>query len=146
MEETLPYRFKISLRFRHPKMELSGCSSEFGLIPTRQWCVGQERSTPRGEPLEGLWGESYWTTPLDIEPDEVFEVALIRIAQWLSRHTSFLSAHSISGGTAALFIGLFLRGFSCGFSLEPSLLAGYTSLGVALEFDVYGPCDASDAP
>ncbi|MEO6925643.1 MAG: hypothetical protein ABI129_03160 [Rhodanobacter sp.] len=146
MEETLPYRFKISLRFRHPKMELSGCSSEFGLVPTRQWSVGQERSSLRGQPLEGLWDSSYWTTPLEIEPDEAIETALIRIAQWLDRHASFLSTHSNSGGSAALFIGLFLEGFSCGFSLEPSLLAQYTSLGVAMEFDVYGPSDVPDAP
>jgi len=146
MEETLPYRFEISLRFRHPKMELSGCSSEFGLMPMRQWTVGQERSTPHGKPLEGLWDESYWIASLEIESDEVIETALMRIAQWLSRHASFLSAHSNSGGSAALFIGLFLEGFSCGFSLEPSLLARYTPLGVALEFDVYGPPDVPDAP
>jgi len=146
MEETLPYRFKISLRFRHPRMELSNCSSEFGLVPTRQWSVGKKRTSPRGKPLEGLWDESYWTTPLEIESDEAIETALNRIAQWLGHHTPFLSTHRISGGSAVLFIGLFLEGFSCGFSLEPSLLAQYTSLGVALEFDVYGPCDEPDAP
>ncbi|HJW05691.1 MAG TPA: hypothetical protein VJ527_04270 [Rhodanobacter sp.] len=146
MEETLPYRFKISLRFRHPKVELSGCSSEFGLVPTRQWSVGQERFSPRGEPLDGLWDASYWTTPLEIEPEENIETALVRIARWLRRHVSFLSAHRISGGSAGLFIGLFLEGFSCGFSLEPSLLAQYTSLGVALEFDVYGPRDVPGSP
>jgi hypothetical protein len=146
MEETRPYRFKISLRFRHPRRELSGCSSEFGLMPTRQWSAGQGRTSPRGEPLKGLWDESYWTTSLEIEPDEAIEIALARIAQWLSHHAPFLSTHSISGGSTGLFIGFFLEGFNSGFSLEPSLLAQYTSLGVALEFDLYGPCDVPDAP
>ncbi|TPG11353.1 hypothetical protein EAH88_02110 [Rhodanobacter glycinis] len=127
-------------------MGLSGCSSEFGLVPTRQWSVGQERTSPRGKPLEGLWEESYWTTSLEIDPDEAIEIALVRIAQWLSRHESFLSTHNISGGSAGLFIGFFLEGFNSGFLLEPSLLAQYTLLGVALEFDLYGLCDAPDAP
>ena len=139
MEESQEYRFKISLRFRHPENELSHCSTEFGLEPSRQWTFGKERTSPRGNPLEGLWDASYWTTPLDIRPDEDLETALVRIGQWLKDHASFLASHRNSGGSAALFIGFFLEGFNTGFLLAPSLLEQYASLGVALEFDLYGP-------
>ncbi|WP_156963020.1 DUF4279 domain-containing protein [Aerolutibacter daejeonensis] len=146
MEESRPYRFKISLRLRHPQTELSACSSEFGLEPFRQWSSGQERTSPRGKPLAGVWDDSYWTTPLEILSDEDLEDALSRIGQWLEGHASFLSKHLASGGSASLFIGFFLEGFNSGFSLDPSLLAKYSSLGVALDFDVYGPDDSPDAP
>lgn len=69
-QEPRPHRFKISLRFRHPLAELSVCSSEFGLQPVRQWTVGQERTSPRGKPLEGCWDNSYWTAPLEIKFEE----------------------------------------------------------------------------
>lgn len=64
-QESQPYRFKISLRLVHPSADLSPCSKEFGLEPSRVWKVGEARTTPRGTPLEGLRSESYWTTPLD---------------------------------------------------------------------------------
>ena len=146
MEEPRPYRFKISLRFRHPEMDLSVCSQELGLEPSRQWVFGQKSTSSRGKPLEGQWGESYWTSPLEIEPEEDIEASLVRIAQWLGGHEQFLAGHSGSGGSIALFIGFFLEGFNSGFWLEPSLMARYASLGIALEFDLYGPNDSPDAP
>lgn len=144
MEEPRPYRFKISLRLRHPQSELSVCSTEFGLEPYRQWSVGQKRTSPRGKPLEGVWGDSYWTTPLGVFPDENVEDALARVGEWLEGHTSFLAKHLASGGSASLFIGFFLEGFNSGFALELPLLAKYVSLGVSLDFDIYGSDDLPD--
>lgn len=146
MDEPRPYRFKISLRFCHPQADLSACSVEFGLEPFRQWAMGQERTSPRGKPLDGVWGDSYWTAPLQPAPDEDLEAALVRISDSLSRHSQFLTRHAASGGSAALFVGFFLERFNSGFSLEPSVLSKYASLGVALEFDLYGPDDAPGSP
>ena len=109
MEESRPYRFKISLRLRHPRSELSVCSSEFGLEPFRQWTVGQERISPRGTQLGGVWGESYWTAPLEIFPGEDVEDALARVSQWLDGHAPFLARHLASGGSTSLFSDLSLR-------------------------------------
>src|SRR5690606_8846790 len=55
--EAQPYRFKVSLRLVHPSADLSHCSREFGLEPSRQWRAGDARTTPRGRPLEGVRGE-----------------------------------------------------------------------------------------
>ena len=137
MQSPPSYRFKISLRLRHPTADLSACTNEFGLAPFRQWTVGEARTSPRGKPLDGLWEDSYWTTPLDVQADEDLERALDRTAQWLAPHAPFLALHRASGGTTSLFIGLFLEGFNAGFALPPSLLAGYAALDVALELDLY---------
>ncbi|QOW22176.1 DUF4279 domain-containing protein [Lysobacter avium] len=145
-QESQPYRFKISLRLTHPVAELCHCTSEFGMEPLRQWKVGDARTTPRGNPLEGLRSNSYWTVPLAISEKEDLEAALARIAQWLGEHDSFMLIHADSGGSAALFIGFFLESFNSGFLLEPSLLAKYSTLGVALDFDMYGPDDEPVAP
>ncbi|GAB3361777.1 hypothetical protein GCM10027430_35850 [Lysobacter tyrosinilyticus] len=146
MEESRPYRFKISLRLSHPRSELSACSSEFGLEPSRQWSAGQKRTSPRGAPLEGFWDDSYWTAPLEIYPGEYVEDTLTRVGKWLDAHAAFLANHLASGGSASLFIGYFLEGFNSGVLLHPALLAKYASLGLALDFDIYGPDDSPDAP
>ena len=145
-QESQPYRFKISLRLVHPSADLSPCSAEFGLEPSRQWLAGEPRTTPRGNPLEGLRRESYWTAPLETSADKRLEGALARIAQWLEEHDLFMTNHAGSGGSAELFIGFFLESFNTGFSLEPELLAKYASLGVALDFDMYGSDDEPGAP
>jgi hypothetical protein len=137
--EDLQYRFKISLRLRHPLVELRECSSEFGLEPLREWTAGESRTSSRGKALGGVWDHSYWTAPLDVRPEEDLETALNGTSHWLNQHVEFLVRHRGSGGSASLFIGLFLEGFNSGFSLDPSLLVKYAVLGVALEFDMYGP-------
>jgi hypothetical protein len=143
--ESQPYRFKISLRLAHPSADLSNCSKEFGLEPLREWKRGDARTTPRGRPLEGLRDDSYWTTPLDVSNSKDLESALGQIANWLESHEPFLARHAESGGVTRLFIGFFLESFKTGFLLEPALLAKYSSLGVGLDFDMYGH-DESYAP
>ena len=135
------YRFKVSLRLVHPAVELSGCSAEFGLEPFRHCTVGEPRTTPRGDPLDGVWGDSYWTAPLEIGADEDLEKALARIGYWLGEHHAFMTNHVSSGGSAELFIGFFLESFNGGFLLEPALLAKFSALGVALGIDIYGSDD-----
>lgn len=137
MQSQPSYRFRISLRLRHPAADLSACTTQFGLEPSRQWVVGEARTSPRGHVLEGVWPDSYWTTPLDVHADEDLEQALDRTTRWLAPHAPFLARHRASGGTSALFIGLFLEGFNAGFLLSPSLLASYAALDMALEFDLY---------
>src|SRR5690606_11910276 len=117
--ESQPYRFKISLRLVHPSADLSSCSGEFSLEPSRQWLAGEPRTTPRGNPLEGVRSESYWTAPLDVSSNKRLEGALAETARWLEEHGSFLASHARSGGSAELFIGFFLESFNTGFSLEP---------------------------
>ncbi len=144
--ESQPYRFKISLRLVHPSADLSSCSEEFGLEPSRLWRVGESRTTSRGNPLDGRRHESYWTSPLDVSAYSRLEGALAEVARRLTNHSSFFAKHAESGGTASLFIGFFLESFNTGFLLEPELLAKYSSMRVALDFDMYGSDDEPGAP
>ncbi len=144
--ESQPYRLKISLRLVHPSADLSSCSEEFGRKPSRLWRAGEPRATPRGNPLEGLRHDSYWTSPLDTSTSSRLEDALAEIARQLTDHRAFFAKHAESGGTASLFIGFFFASFNTGFLLEPELLAKYSSMGVALDFDMYGSDDEQGVP
>ena len=143
--EAQPYRFKVSLRLVHPSADLSHCSREFGLEPSRQWRAGDARTTPRGRPLEGVRGESYWTAPLDTSPHKNIADSLSHIASWLKEHSAFMANHARSGGSVELFIGFFLESFNTGFDLSPGLLAEFGALGVGLDFDMYGQDDEPGA-
>ena|SRR5690606_5695908 len=143
--EPHPYRFKASLRLVHPSADLSHCSREFGLEPSRQWKAGDPCTTPRGRPLEGVRGESYWTAPLDMSAHKNIEDGLSHIATWLSEHSKFMADHARSGGSAELFIGFFLESFNSGFELSPSLLNKFGALRVGLDFDMYGQDDEPGA-
>lgn len=143
--ESQPYRFEISLRLVHPSADLSSCSEELGLQPFRLCRSGEPRTTPRGNPLKGLWHDSYWTSSLDVSTCNGLEDALMEVARRLTEHQRFFARHTESGGAASLFIGFFLDRLNTGLSLTPELLAKYSSLGVALEFDLYGPDDEPDA-
>ena len=145
-EETRPYRHKLSLRLRHPRARLESCTEQFGLEPLRQWSVGERRTSPRAAPLPGVWQDSYWTAPLEIVQGGSLEEDLERVTAWLEQHSGYLLQHRQSGGSAELFVGFFLEGFNAGFALRPQLLSAFANLGVALDFDMYGPSDQPHAP
>jgi hypothetical protein len=146
MEEDLqPYRFKISLRLIHPTTDLSICSQEFGLQPSRQWKSGDPQTSPRGNPLIGLRESSYWTAQLDTSACKDLESALEQVTDWLGSHEGFLTGHSQTGGLIRLFIGFFLESFNTGFLLEPALFAKFTTLNLGLDFDMYGQDDEPGA-
>lgn len=89
--------------------------------------------------MEGVWSDSYWTTPLDVAENESVEEALVRVGQWLDGHAAFLSEHLDSGGSCSLFVGFFLERLNSGFWLEPTLLSEYAARRIMLDFDIYGP-------
>lgn len=143
MPHARPDRFRIALRLRHPRDDLTAWAAGFGLTPSRHWTVGQPRTTPAGTPLDGVWNESYWTAPPSTPAAVDLEAALGEAAGRLERHEGLFTRLAASGGTASLFIGFFLGRANTGFSLGPSLMARFGSLGIALEFDLYGEDDSA---
>ena len=145
-QEPRPYQYKLSLRLNHPNARLDSCAERFGLETIRVWSVGESRTSPRGASLPGVYGDSYWVGALDLIEGEEIEDALARDAEELVRHAAFLGLHRESGGSAEIFVGFFLEGFNSGFPISSSLMSSLGALGVALDFDIYGPSDSPHAP
>jgi hypothetical protein len=56
-----PFRYGISLRFEHPEITPEAISEGLGLLPNvRSWKVGDPRTTPKGDPLTGVYRSTYW--------------------------------------------------------------------------------------
>lgn len=140
------YRYAISLRLFHPDDALGQASYIFGINPSNSWIVGRPRKTPRGEPLDGVRSESFWTARLleGTSQDRGLSAAIAQALSRLARGRDFLKGVSDSGGRAELFIGWFFDHGSSGDVLGHALLRSLADLRIDLSFDVYG--DVEELP
>lgn len=108
------------------------------MAPDFQHTAGEQRRSRTGEPRPGYFQESYWCHALEIPDDQDLEQFLVGTIARLKGHEAFLSRLIASGGRAELFIGFFLEHFNAGFSLTPELMQECATLGLQLDFDLYG--------
>jgi len=135
-----PYRYKISLRLRHPSLDPAEITSALQRSPFRSWRAGEPRTTPRGTPLEGRNRETYWTAKV-VEggwPDKGLAVAMRELLDQLVPHRDFFDRIRSDGGKVELFVGWFFDGQSGG-TFDCDLMARMADLNIDLSLDVYPP-------
>lgn len=66
----------ISLKFVHPKKDLTLISKALGLIASRNWIAGQDRVTVDGEKLSGKYESSYCVFKMSKEIESINTAAL----------------------------------------------------------------------
>ncbi|HEV7608355.1 MAG TPA: DUF4279 domain-containing protein [Steroidobacteraceae bacterium] len=134
------YEFTISLRVRHPSVDPVEITRTLGIEPLHTWRVGEPRVGPAGEPLDGVYRESYWMARLMDEPElssglVSVESVLLRTLAQLRRSLQFLAELNSDGGVAEVHVSIFARGdFRLDFLAESLALLG--KLGLALTLDV----------
>ena len=135
-----PYRYKISLRIRHPAMDPAEITRAMRLDPWRSWRAGDPRTTPKGRALEGLNRDTYWTARLieDRWPGKDLASALDECLNRLAPHRDFFHRVRSQGGSVEFFVGWFFDGQSGGL-LDSDLLARMADLKINLSLDVYPP-------
>jgi hypothetical protein len=141
-----PYRYKISLRLRHPSLDPAEITSALHLSPSRSWRAGDSRTTPTGKPLEGKYPDTTWIADVGESkwPDKELPVAINGVLDQLAPYKEFFHRIRSEGGKVEFFVGWFLEGqggdiFDCG------LLARMADLKIDLALDVY-PDDAHLPP
>ena len=132
------YRYVISLRVLHPKMDPAEISIALQLTPKVSWKAGNPSITPKGTPLKGLRKDSYWTcNVLKGEwPGKNLTDAVSDLVTELSSHKSFFQRVRSDGGKVEFFVGWFFDGNS-GDVFDVDLLAKLADLGIALSLDIY---------
>jgi hypothetical protein len=131
-----PYKYKISLRIRHPSMNPDEISKTLGLTPKRQWSTGASKVTPKGLKLKGYYGSSYCWFPLSIPSKSTLEEGTISWLQKLEKHEDFFKNISATGGSTEFLIVWFVKG-NAGEVFDWLTLAKLSSLRVNLAFDIY---------
>src|SRR6266700_3873268 len=127
-----PYRFKLSLRLRHPKINHDAISKALGLIPRRSWTVGAPRMNPDGRQLEGVNECTYWSCRIENERSDDLVETLEASIRALEARKDFLREFSATGGEIEYFVGWFTTETSGGERLESELLARLADLHISL--------------
>jgi hypothetical protein len=139
------YRYDISLRVCHPKMDPAEISAALQLAPKVSWKAGDLRVTPTGTPLKGLRKDSYWTSRVlkGEWPGKDLSDAISDLVTELSSRRSFFQRVRSDGGKVEFFVGWLFDGNS-GDVFDVDLLAKLADLGVALSLDIYPSSTNSD--
>lgn len=133
-----PYRYSISLRVRHPSMNLDAITSALNLEPFRSWRANERGSTPKGTPLSGVNRESYWAARVaegDSKSANLPDV-IRRLVIELAPHKHLFETLRREGGSIQLFVGWFFDGDS-GDVFDFDLLSKMADLKIDLSLDVY---------
>ncbi len=135
------YSYNLAIRIWHPCINPDNITRELGLQPNRSWKAGQQRTTPKGTPLEGTHRESYWNAdPFQrgeySSTDDLAEDSLIELLEVLEPKKAFLQKLRGEGTRIIVQISSF-SGRNYAFELSPDILGRYAALGVGLAHDVY---------
>lgn len=135
------YSYSLAVRIWHPSLDPQEITRELGTTPKHMFLAGDRRQTPKGQLLDGVYSESYWSAdPFSrgeySSTDELAEDALAEVLQMLAPHRSFLQRLRKEGGRVHLQISSF-SGRNYAFEFPPEFLAECAELGVSFVHDVY---------
>jgi len=96
------FSYAVSLRVRHPTLDLSVLADKLRLEPAHCWAAGEPRRSQTGSPLGGNHRDSYWSAPLPAQmtgPSSMpLELFFSQQLLQLSRHRDFLNKLQSDGG------------------------------------------------
>ena len=92
-----------------------------GMLPDHSGSRGEDRFTPKGNPLPGKYKRSFWRRSLAVPNDDELEQFLAATIRQLESHAEFIMDLIAGGGSARLFIGLFLEQENIGIELSPEI-------------------------
>ena len=128
------YEFVGSLSIGHPTIPPERIVDALKLPPTSTHRLGDQKTTPGGQPLTGTWQENHVTFRPPLQDGEDPQTFLKTLLGTLDE--SFIKQIGETGGTADLFVGLFAT-HGCDFELPPTLLKRLGELGISIRFDYY---------
>lgn len=132
------YRYKVSLAITHPTISAARIGEVLRMEPDHSGSFGGARLTPKGSSLAGTYKESFWRRSLVVPDNDELEQFLASTVEQLEQYSQFFTDLKADGGTARLFVGLFLEQENIGIEISPELQGRCSRLGLSLGFDIYG--------
>src|ERR1700749_3538739 len=84
------FSYSVSLRARHPTLNLNVLTESLRLDPVHSWTAGEPRRSQTGNPLGGQHRDSYWSAVL---PGQMIGQASITLEAFVSQQLQLLSRH-----------------------------------------------------
>jgi hypothetical protein len=123
-------------------MDPEKISNGLGAIPSFSWKAGEQRTTPKRQPLEGINKDTYWCSEAVHGEGSELCASLASHLSMIETRRPFLIQFCSSGGTIEYFIGWFTNGLNTRETFGWELLRRLADLGISLSFDVYGKEDS----
>jgi len=102
------FSYSVSLRVRHPTLNLSVLTDKLRLEPAHSWTAGEPRRSQTGAPLGGNHRDSYWSAQLPAQMDGPnsmpLELFFSQQVLQLGRHRDLLSKVQSDGGEISLLV------------------------------------------
>jgi hypothetical protein len=135
------FSYAVSLRVRHPTLNLSVLAEKLRLEPAHTWSAGEPRRSQSGSPLGGNHRDSYWSAPLPaqaIGPNSMpLELFLGQQVVQLSRHRELFAQLQSDGGEISLLIEL-VPVASTSLTLTSATARKLADLNIEVEFQFVG--------
>ena len=104
------FGYSVSLRVRHPTLDLGVLADKLRLEPTHTWKAGEPRRSQSGSALGGTHRDSYWSATLPAQmvgPNSMpLELFLNQQVIQMGRHRDFFGELQSDGGAVSLLIEL----------------------------------------
>ena len=128
IEEGLPRKVHVELFIVHPTISPAEITATLGLEAHVAHKVGDQRKTPKGRVLEGLYPDTRWRHSVEYElHSQWFADKVATLVEALVPHKAFFHQLRASGGKAEIGVQFFCDGY-LGDNLSLQTLAQMTEL------------------
>ena len=131
------FQYEVSFRVFHADMNPNDICQKLNMQAAHKWCAGEQRRTPKGTSLPGVYDQSYCSFKLDQPKDTELVDFLKHWNDKLINFRDFFNQIYSSGGRLEYFIGWYYEGNS-GEVFDVSLLEELVELKIDLAIDFYG--------
>lgn len=131
-------KYEASLRIFHPTQRAERIVDKVSLKCTLMQSVGDDRNTPKGAKLEGVYDRTYILYDLPRDNDERIEDLLRRVSNDIvAVNIQLFSDLVATGGKVEFFIGVFCEKH-IGIELDSDVIEIIARAKMALSLDFYG--------
>lgn len=129
-------RFSIVLFIKHPSIDPKVISAELSLEHYACGMAGKPKISPKGDPIPGIWEQSWWKHIFDYEGDRDFFDEIERLLDRFVSHKDFFHKINKEGGYSEIYLELPGEP-NQGSSAKPSILKLMAELGLHLGIEVF---------
>ncbi|WP_374981436.1 hypothetical protein PSGK_10680 [Pseudomonas solani] len=123
---------KASLRVWHPTMPAQDIYQSISLKLVRQWSYGEQRTTPKGNPLEGAHKETYCCFELAQNAPQDISAELRSANEELSSSAELFKDIVDTGGRIEYYISFSV---GAGLELDSALISDLSALKIGLSIE-----------
>ncbi len=138
------YHFVASLHIQHASISPEQVTFALAIDPGSVKRRGEQRKTPDGKPLSGMYAENHWGADISIiHGHDVSEFLKDFVDRQKSSTIDLMRQIDDTGGSVSIFIGLFAKR-CCDFEIPAATLRKLGNAGITVRLNYCGYDDMHD--